>query len=703
MDVLRKLGRNFFGLGKEKSDINSEESSFQQSRKRCLEEEVLTKESLNQPAKRRRIMNSDVEKDSMAETASPGLFAVVRTKLYSWFANTPETVECPKPTKTTLPDTIQAAAPTLYSSSKLDTDEVELLKVVNPKVGPLSETINHESSISKQLAAFSGFSKPLSNTLSRNPETPMTAFNRSHVGHSIRTNYERERQSELTSPHSIRKQMKSGFRSTFDKFFHEKDIAKTAFPSKVLKRRTQQNAFDYSKSLAERERYRSLLIKHSGSEEMNMKPMVRRNILFGKLPNVTEKRIEPSLGTLDLSTGVHDVDPKMVTSTAVKGKATSHKYEDSSDNPIPTSKEEIEASPMLSKEKNVSKLSADSATKRVEVFGVDSPLPSKIRDRTSDIHVPLNSLELELNQEEVYSPKYLAKLMDKYGAAAREREKLIEREEAKVSKCEQETENLCESIDKRLEQYLKITQVAIPEAVVEVEEYLDDESQPTELPELTNEMKSVIRKAERSGGQVLVDAHKIQITGRDIGTLQGLNWLNDEVINFYMQMIVTRSGEGKFCSVYAFTTFFYPKLKENGHSSVKRWTKKVDIFGYALVLVPVHLGMHWCLATIDNQRKVITYYDSMGGNNTGCVYALEEYISEEHLAKKGSPLDTSKWEKVIAKKIPQQMNGSDCGMFTCKFAEYISRRAKITFSQKDMPYFRRRMIYEIVSNKLIYP
>ena len=73
---------------------------------------------------------------------------------------------------------------------------------------------------------------------------------------------------------------------------------------------------------------------------------------------------------------------------------------------------------------------------------------------------------------------------------------------------------------------------------MEIEEFLDDESQPTELPELTNEMKIVIRKAERSGGEVLVDAHKIQITGRDIGTLQGLNWLNDEIINFYMQVYI---------------------------------------------------------------------------------------------------------------------------------------------------------------------
>lgn len=31
--------------------------------------------------------------------------------------------------------------------------------------------------------------------------------------------------------------------------------------------------------------------------------------------------------------------------------------------------------------------------------------------------------------------------------------------------------------------------------------------------------------------------------------------------------------------------------------------------------------------------------------------------------------------------IPQQMNGSDCGVFSCKYAEYLSRNASFTFSQ----------------------
>ena len=47
---------------------------------------------------------------------------------------------------------------------------------------------------------------------------------------------------------------------------------------------------------------------------------------------------------------------------------------------------------------------------------------------------------------------------------------------------------------------------------------------------------------------------------------------------------------------------------------------QVDLFAQSLVFIPVHLGMHWCLAVIDIPRKAIDYYDSMGGNNkrSGC-------------------------------------------------------------------------------------
>jgi sentrin-specific protease 1 len=46
--------------------------------------------------------------------------------------------------------------------------------------------------------------------------------------------------------------------------------------------------------------------------------------------------------------------------------------------------------------------------------------------------------------------------------------------------------------------------------------------------------------------------------------------------------------------------------------------------------------------------------------------------------------------------VPQQENGYDCGMFTCCFLEALSRGEEtFNFSQKDMPYLRRRFIWEI--------
>jgi len=46
----------------------------------------------------------------------------------------------------------------------------------------------------------------------------------------------------------------------------------------------------------------------------------------------------------------------------------------------------------------------------------------------------------------------------------------------------------------------------------------------------------VVNQALRggSGDQVLVEGFKLQISRRDIITLSGLNWLNDEVYYIYM-------------------------------------------------------------------------------------------------------------------------------------------------------------------------
>lgn len=148
-------------------------------------------------------------------------------------------------------------------------------------------------------------------------------------------------------------------------------------------------------------------------------------------------------------------------------------------------------------------------------------------------------------------------------------------------------------------------------------------------------------------------------------------------------------------------TFFYPKLVSQGYNALRRWTKKVDIFAQDMIVVPVHLGVHWCLSMIDFRDKTIKYYDSMGSPNPQCLKALLDYLKCEHLDKKKSDYDVSDWKTGSIREIPQQMNGSDCGMFACMYAEFLTRNAKILFTQEHMPYFRKKMVYEIVTGELM--
>ncbi|NXX82690.1 SENP1 protease, partial [Urocolius indicus] len=177
-----------------------------------------------------------------------------------------------------------------------------------------------------------------------------------------------------------------------------------------------------------------------------------------------------------------------------------------------------------------------------------------------------------------------------------------------------------------------------------------------------------------------------------------------QIINFYMNLLMERSKEKGLPAVHAFNTFFFTKLKTAGYQAVKRWTKKVDIFSVDLLLVPIHLGLHWCLAVVDFRKKTITYYDSMGGiNSEACRILLSFTLRNWSLEGLRLPLEIT-FEALVSfslQEIPQQMNGSDCGMFACKYADCITKDKPINFTQQHMPYFRKRMAWEILHRKLL--
>jgi len=202
---------------------------------------------------------------------------------------------------------------------------------------------------------------------------------------------------------------------------------------------------------------------------------------------------------------------------------------------------------------------------------------------------------------------------------------------------------------------------------------------------------------------------KLEMYGHTMRTLGHLQWLDDNVINFYMEMINERSRApgSKQPKVWAVSTFFFASLCDKGYPGVRRWSKrqKVDVFSLKYLIVPVHLGVHWTISVIDFEVRTITFYDSMGSPSNGYNEILHDYLQQEHKHYKGTELpDPDGWQLISARRdSPQQNNGSDCGVFSCCIAENASRNGGFggwNFDQSMMPNIRRKMALEIKNGEL---
>jgi sentrin-specific protease 1 len=113
---------------------------------------------------------------------------------------------------------------------------------------------------------------------------------------------------------------------------------------------------------------------------------------------------------------------------------------------------------------------------------------------------------------------------------------------------------------------------------------------------------------------------------------------------------------------------------------------------------------HWVLAIVDLKDKELMYLDSMrnfGNLEGGCLEALGDYVVAEAWDKKQETMGTSEWKRSSPTDMPQQENNSDCGVFMLTAADCISRDTHMTFSQAQMPDFRRRILAEVRVSHLI--
>jgi sentrin-specific protease 1 len=178
----------------------------------------------------------------------------------------------------------------------------------------------------------------------------------------------------------------------------------------------------------------------------------------------------------------------------------------------------------------------------------------------------------------------------------------------------------------------------------------------------------------------------------DLLILLSNRWLNDKIINCYLELLQDYDKD-----IYVFSTYFYTNLRNNGLSKVIKYTAKMDIFQYKYLFFPVHLDSHWVLVCLDVKKGILEYRDSFVKYNKKVMDDIEEYLLYERMRLYK---ERTVFSKFSITSVDVQYNGYDCGVFILMYAKY--KLKNINKFRREMGYYRKKILYEIFTNKIVY-
>ena len=209
----------------------------------------------------------------------------------------------------------------------------------------------------------------------------------------------------------------------------------------------------------------------------------------------------------------------------------------------------------------------------------------------------------------------------------------------------------------------------------------------------------------------MIDRFNIVLKAKHILCLKGKEWLEEEVINFFLHMIeersktIERSESGSRPRIRCVLSYF--TLGDSSAENFGKWIKKFDnVFEVDLVIVPYNLSQcHWALVVVNFRLKRFEYYDSLGSSLYDALrhIAVVKKMFTSEAARRKKPFDFSDNNYIATvQEIAEQKNGYDCGAFICTYADCLAQDLELDFTQANMPSFRLKMVRDIRVGELHY-
>uniref|UniRef100_A0A914HTE5 Ubiquitin-like protease family profile domain-containing protein n=1 Tax=Globodera rostochiensis TaxID=31243 RepID=A0A914HTE5_GLORO len=197
-------------------------------------------------------------------------------------------------------------------------------------------------------------------------------------------------------------------------------------------------------------------------------------------------------------------------------------------------------------------------------------------------------------------------------------------------------------------------------------------------------------RSGKSGEWVKGQDERLTIDG--LLCLSDGEWLNADIIDSYLDHLCQQSaGMAQFIPTYAILSY------ERKGTVPSEWYWRLN--GTDIVFAPAHLYTnHWAMVVVNIRERKLTLMDSMNHEFTSSDKTIfMDTIMDVASLQEAHIGDRETWEVSERLSVPQQNNGTDCGIFALLFAKYSLERREFDFEQRHIPYFRRRICHDIIS------
>eukprot|EP00980_Cylindrotheca_fusiformis_P010725 scaffold2403_cov87-Cylindrotheca_fusiformis.AAC.3 len=210
--------------------------------------------------------------------------------------------------------------------------------------------------------------------------------------------------------------------------------------------------------------------------------------------------------------------------------------------------------------------------------------------------------------------------------------------------------------------------------------------------------------AKKAEAKTKVRQTFVTIRVKDYERLYPEEWLNDSLVDFWMQWI-SRNEDKSSTKLHFFTSHFYTTLLNDGPNSVTSWTakKNINIFDKKFIFIPINKDLHWSLCVVVNPGFIknsresdlekqsnldlpcLIFMDSLNLHKKATVRRkVEAWLNSEYsrihpdeeVRVQPAAIRATNLHPAITQyhlllppcSVPKQNNTWDCGVFVCRYA-----------------------------------